>query len=141
MSFATEDKPPFVFPFLVSLLFGLPFCALWFFTAVQIGVLATLITILLGVGCGFGARISSGGHHGGFAATMATLFLICLTLSAVTIQFAAIDLNISFVDALKQQVFDGDFTQFSNACVKLAGRTFTGYPIALYTAYKVSDPE
>ena len=105
----------------------------------NVGIVATIITILLGCACGFGARISASGWHPSFAAISATLILIILSISTITISLIASEIDQSFHITLVEILTQNKFVDFANACVSVAGRTFIGYPIGLYAAYRFSD--
>ncbi|MES2995240.1 MAG: hypothetical protein V4733_00350 [Verrucomicrobiota bacterium] len=134
-----KQKAPFLIPFVVAMAFGIPVSVVWFLIAMKVGFVATIITILLGCVCGFGARISARGRHPAEAAIMATLILILLSISVITISVLALEIAQSFLATAVAIVRPGGFTDFSNACVIVAGKTFIGYPLGLYAAYRVSD--
>jgi hypothetical protein len=133
------EKAPFFVPFLAALMFGLPVSVLWYAMATKGGFLMSAITILLGCACGLGARVAASGEHPADSAVVATLVLIVANISLVTVLILAWEGNHSLPVMLSTLVKHGDFNEFANECVKVAGRTFWGYPIGLYAAYRVSD--
>jgi hypothetical protein len=141
MSIMGDDEPkaPFFIPFVVALVFGLPMSAVWYVVADKGNLLMSVITTLLGCSCGLGARIAARGEHAGDSAVVATFLLIALNISAVAVMVLAWEGGHSFPVMLMTLVNHGDFNEFANTCVEVAGRTFVGYPIALYAAYRVSD--
>ena len=136
-----EQKEPFLIPSIVSLIFGLPVVFLWLYVALKLGWLATIITILLGTACGYGAKISSGGVHASGAALFSTLILISLSISLITVDDIAYMNDQTYLHALIELLKQGDFGDFATECVRTAGRTFMGYPLGLYAAYRASDTE
>jgi hypothetical protein len=134
-----NQKAPFLIPFLVAMAFGIPVSILWYLIAMNVGIVATIITILLGCACGFGARISAGGSHPVESAILSTLLLIILSLSAITISLLASENDQSILATVVALITQGNYVDFTNALVLVAGRTFMGYPLGLYAAYKVSD--
>jgi hypothetical protein len=141
MSIMGKDGPkaPFFIPFLVALTFGLPASGIWYAVADKGKLLMSAITMLLGCCCGLGARIAAGGEHPADSAVVATFVLIVVNISAVAVMVLAWEGGHPFGVMLAPLVDHGDFKEFANTCVKVAGRTFIGYPIALYAAYRVSD--
>ena len=73
MSIFSDDEPstPFFIPFVTALCFGIPACVIWYLVAMHAGIVATIITILLGCLCGLGARIGARGWHPAPAAIIA----------------------------------------------------------------------
>jgi hypothetical protein len=134
-----NQKAPFSIPFVVAMVFGIPVSVIWFLIAMKVGVVATIVTILLGCACGFGARISANGWHPAEAAILSTLLLITLSISAITISLLASESNQSIVATMMGLITQGNYVDFTNALVLVAGRTFMGYPLGLYAAYRVSD--
>lgn len=132
-------KAPFFIPFLVALAFGLPVSGLWYVVADKGNLLMSAITMLLGCFCGLGARIAARGEHPADSAIVATFILIVVNISAVAVMVLAWEGGHPFVVMLAALVDHGDFNEFANTCVKVAGKTFIGYPVALYAAYRVSD--
>lgn len=134
-----EPKAPFFIPFLVALLFGSPVTGLWYAMATKAGLVVAGITILTGLACGLGARIAAPGEHAGGAAVIATLILIVVNISMITVLVMASEGNHSFLVQAMDIVKHGNFADFANECVRVAGKTFIRYPIALYAAYRVAD--
>ena len=135
-----NERAPFLVPFLVALLFGIPASLLWHFVTGQYGIVVSLATILVGLSCGFGAKLSARGYHPAGAAIIATLILILINISLVTLQVIAAETGQTFIDTLSALVSKGSFTDFANDCLRVSGhRGFIRYPIALYAAYRVSD--
>ena len=134
-----NQKAPFLIPFVVAMAFGIPVSVGWFLIAMKVGLVATIITILLGCACGFGARISASGWHPAEAAILSTLLLITLSISAITISLLASESDQSVLATVVGIITQGKFVDFTNALVVVAGRTFIGYPLGLYAAYRVSD--
>jgi hypothetical protein len=133
------QNAPFFIPFVVAMAFGIPVSVIWFLIAMKVGVVATIVTILLGCACGFGARISAGGWHPVAAAILSTFLLIALTISAITISLLASESEQTIFATVMGFVTKGNYVDFTNAIVLVAGRTFIGYPLGLYAAYRVSD--
>lgn len=136
-----EPKEPFLLPFIVSLAFGIPVMMLWFYVALEIGFLATIITILLGFACGLGAKVSSGGSHASGAALLSTFILILISISTITVAVIADEHDQTLMATLKALLEYGTFNGFANACVEVGGRTVAGYPLGLLAAFNASDPE
>jgi hypothetical protein len=134
-----SEKAPFFIPFVVAMAFGIPVSVIWYLLAMNAGIVTTIMTILLGCACGFGARISASGCHPSFAAIVSTLVLIILSVSAITISLLASETDQSIPVTLIEIFTQNNFSEFANACVIVAGRTFIGYPLGLYAAYRVSD--
>ena len=139
-AFANDDeRPPFFIPFLLALLFGVPVAIIWYLAAMKVGLVATIITILLGCACGFGARISANGWHPAGAAIVATLILIISSIVVTTIGSIALESEQPFLVILLTVLTEGMFVELANDCLSVAGKTFIGYPLGLYAAYRVSD--
>ena len=134
-----NQKAPFIIPFIVAIAFGIPVSVIWFVIAMKVGVVATIVTILLGCACGFGARISAGGWHPAEAAVLSTLLLIILSISTITISLLASESDQPILATVVSIITQGNYVDFTNALVLVAGRTFMGYPLGLYAAYRVSD--
>lgn len=134
-----DQKAPFILPFVVAMAFGLPVSALWFVIAMKAGLVATVVTILLGCACGFGARISASGWHPAEAAILSTLLLIVLSISGITVSLLAAQSNQSVLATAAGIIKQGSYVDFANALVLVAGKTFMGYPLGLFAAYRVSD--
>jgi len=104
------------------------------------GIVANLVSIFLGCCCGFGARIAARGEHPGPAAVFATAILILVMIIVVTLMMIALGNGISIPAALRMVWETWDFNRMANACVQgEEKRTFVGYAIGLYLAYRVSD--
>jgi hypothetical protein len=134
-----NQKASFLIPFIVGIVFGIPVSVIWFVIAMKLGIVATIITILLGCACGFGARISASGLHPAEAAVLSTLLLISLSISAITISLLASESDQSILATVVGIITQGNYVDFTNALVLVAGRTFMGYPLGLYAAYRISD--
>jgi hypothetical protein len=113
---------------------------LWHFVTGKYGVVVSLATILVGLSCGFGAKFSARGYHPAGAAITATLILVVINISIVTLQVLAAEAGQTFATTLSTLVSQGNFAAFASDCVEVTGqRGFIRYPIALYAAYRVSD--
>lgn len=134
-----DQRTPFLIPFVVALIFGIPVAAIWYLIAMKVGIVAKIVTILLGFACGLGARTPARGWHPAGAAIIAALILIVVTISAITISLIASRTGESFPTTAIGIALSGDFGVFANACVEVAGRTFVSYPLGLYAAYRLSD--
>ena len=134
-----DEKAPFLFPFVVAIAFGIPVSVIWFLLAMKLGIVSSIITLLLGYTCGFGARISAHGWHPIEAAILSTLLLITLNLIAVTISVMAAESGQSILGTVLDLIARDNYVDFTNALVLVAGRTFVGYPLGLFAAYRVSD--
>jgi hypothetical protein len=136
----STERAPFLVPFLAALAFGIPASLLWHFVTGKYGIVVSLATILVGLSCGFGAKLSARGYHPAGAAIIATLLLIVINISLVTLQVLAAETGQTFVTTLSTLVSQGNFTDFANDCLRVTGqRGFIRYPIALYAAYRVSN--
>jgi len=135
-----EERAPFLIPFLAALLFGIPASILWHFVTHRYGLVVSLSTILVGLSCGLGARLTGGGTHPAGAAIIATLILIVINISIITIQVLAMETGQTFVATVSTLASQGNFSDFANDCLRVTGeRGFIRYPIALYAAYRLSD--
>ena len=134
-----DHKAPFFIPFVVAVLFGVPASVIWYLVAVQTGWLYGAITILLGCSCGLGARIAAKGEHPASGAVVATFILIVLNIAVLTVLSLAWRAGETFMVILVAVIDHGDYNDLANEIVRSAGRTFIGYPFALYAAYRVSD--
>lgn len=137
---SSNERAPFLVPFIAALLIGIPASFLWHFVTHQYGLVVSAITILIGLSCGLGARFAGAGSHPAGAAIIATLILIVINISIVTLSVLAAEAGQSLASTLLALATQGNFTDFANNCLEVTGqRGFIRYPIALYAAYRVSD--
>ncbi|MEK7953773.1 hypothetical protein [Luteolibacter soli] len=135
----SNERAPFLVPFIVALLLGIPASILWHFVSTQYGLLVSGITILLGLSCGLGARFAGSGYHPAGSAIIATMILIVINISITTILVMSVESGQPVLATLQTLVSHGSFTDFANQCAIVGGNTFIRYPVALYAAYLVSD--
>jgi len=135
----SNERAPFLVPFIAAFACGIAASMVWHFVSTQYGLLISIITILLGLACGLGARFAGGGYHPAGAAIIATLILIVINISITTIQVLSVESGQSIIATLSHLVSHSSFTDFANECAKVGGRTFMRYPVALFVAYWVSD--
>lgn len=141
MSFSREEglNQPFAFPYLVAMAAGLPLALLWMVVATQIGILASLITLLLACACAIGARTACPGWNPRAAAVTATLSWIILTLSAIALTTLGSFTGQKPWDVLITMILIGDFTPFANVVLAIPGKTAASYPISMILAYRIAN--
>ncbi len=131
----SDPARPIIFPFFIAFLFGIPGAAIWFFVATKLGLLLGLITLLVGWLCGLGVRKVRGD---GMAAVMATFLHIAIMLTILTVMDVSAASGTSCLETLVNIVFHDAWTDFTNTCVEIAGRTFIGYPLAMFVSYRIA---
>jgi predicted permease len=134
-----SSRPPFLLPFLVALIFGLPAAWVWYSMTTKGGVMIGVTTVLMGFSCGMGARIATPGRHAGDSAVIATLLLILGCISYISVMLIARENRETVSMAVDWLLEKRDFTKFNKGFLRIAETAFWGYPVALFMAYRVSD--
>lgn len=137
-----DERAPFLVPFFAALLSGIPASVLQHHVSSQSGLFAAGITILIGLSCGLGARFAGLGSHPAGAAIIATATLLLINVAITALHMIAVENGQSIPAALSTLVSSGNFKDFADECVTVAGGAFRAwirYAIAFLVAYQVSD--